>query len=221
MKKIILRVSLGLILIVIVIAGNLIVFNKQASRISQGKPIDKTAFQNSALLVIDIQEGTTGEFSANESYKKDSDALIQRINGIIEKSVENKIPVVYIRNEVSNPLVNLINSSLARGSRGADIDRRLKVVSDHTLSKEKQDAFSNAKLDSLLVKNRVGRLFITGLDAAYCVNSTLIAAKNRGYEVSVIGDAVISETDSLKDRMFKEFADKNIQVLSTGEFLRN
>ena len=99
----------------------------------------------------------------NEVFTRKADDLIQRINKITEKSVENGIPVIYIRSEISNPLINLINSSASVGSLGSQLDARLKTVSDFIIPKEKQDAFSNPKLDSILIQNEISSLFVVGL----------------------------------------------------------
>ena len=126
---------------------------------------------------------------------------------------------VYIRSEISNPLINLINSSVAVGSLGAQLDARLKIVSDFIIPKEKQDAFSNPKLDSMLIKNEISRLFVVGLDAAFCINSTIEGARNRGYKVVAISDAIISDPDTVKIQMLEEYADRGVDILDTKEFL--
>ena len=185
---------------------------------TEGTPIENYQPNNSALLVIDIQEYTTGEISVNEVFKTAADDLIRRINMITEKSAENGIPVIYIRSEISNPLINLINNSLAVGSLGAQLDRRLNILSDYVIPKEKQDAFSNSNLDSILIQSEISRLFVVGLDAAFCVNSTIEGARNRGYDIAVISDAIISDPDSMKNHMMDEFVNRGVEILSSQEF---
>jgi nicotinamidase-related amidase len=221
MKKIILSIVIILILFVATVIGNLIVLEKNDTIISQGTPIEKDSIEKSALLVIDIQVATTGKISNSDKFKNESEGLIQKINSIIDKSTQNNLPVIYIRSEITNWFVNLINDSYAKGSEGANLDNRLKVVSNHIITKDKQDSFCNPKLDSILIANRINKLFIVGLDAAFCVNSTINAAKNRKYQISVISDAVISAADSVKTRMLKEFTNKQIELLTTEEFLQN
>ncbi len=47
--------------------------------------------------------------------------------------IENRDPdqlaliVIYIKSEVVNPLINILNNSMARGSVGAELDKRLMV----------------------------------------------------------------------------------------------
>ncbi len=216
MKRILLWVVIVLVLIVAVLFGNLMLFERAAERVSEGVPIASFAAGKSALLVIDIQEGTTGKLALKESYIKASDSLIRLVNRLVDSASERNVPVIYVRSEVSNVLVNLINNSMSTGSEGAALDKRLKVVSDFYIPK--QNAFSNPILDSILIANQVNKLYITGLDAGFCVNSTIEAALNRGYAITVISNAVISETDSLKVQVFERLKAKGVTFLNSGEF---
>jgi len=218
-KKIIIRFAIVLLLFVVVVIVNLVFFVKKSSQISEGEKIERYETQKSALIVLDIQEGTTGAHSLDECYTSVSDDLIKTSNQLIESAKIKDIPVVYIKSEVSNKLVNIINNSMAVGSKGAQLDNRLKVISDLIFPKEKQDAFSNPKLDNYLIENKINKLFIIGLDAAHCVNSTITAAQNRSYRVTVISDALASKSDSLKIKMIEEFKNRNIVVISSSDFL--
>ena len=211
---------MAIVLIIGILFINLKVFEKRGSIVTKGIPIENYHSDNSVLVVIDIQEYTTGVVSINEVFTRRADDLIQRINKITEKSVESGIPVIYIRSEISNPLINLINNSASVGSLGAQLDARLKIVSDFIIPKEKQDAFSNPKLDSMLIKNEISRLFVVGLDAAYCVNSTIEGAMNRGYKIAAISDAIISDPDTVKIHMLKEYADRGVEILSAEKFFK-
>jgi nicotinamidase-related amidase len=218
-KKILLSLFGAIILVIGILYINLKIYMKKGTVVTTGVPIESYQSHNSALLVIDIQEYTTGDISLNEVYKKASDGLIRTINELIEKSAETGIPVIYIRNEVSNPLVNLINNSMAPGNPGAQLDRRLNIASNHILPKEKQDAFSNPQLDSILIANEISRLIIVGLDAAYCVNSTIEGARNRGYDIAVIRDAIVSDPDTMRNHMLNEFGNRDMEILDSKEFI--
>ena len=109
-KNIIFGIIGTIILFVVIVIVNLIIVGKNESIISKGQPIENYSEHNYALLVIDIQEATTGDVSMYPFFKKNSDDLIKNINQIAEKFKIQNIPVVYIRSEITNPLVNLINS---------------------------------------------------------------------------------------------------------------
>ena len=219
MKKIIFTIISVIVVCVAIIIVNFIIVEKSSSETLRGKPIVKNNAAKKALLVIDIQEGLTGKLAANDDYVIKSDELIANINQIADSSAGKNIPVIYVKNEISNFLINILNSSLAKGSPGAELDSRLKVVSNHVINKEKKDAFSNLLLDSILIKNEVNKLVFTGLDLAYCINSTIEAAQNRNYDICLITDAVLSETNSLKNEMLNKFRQSGCEIISSKEYL--
>ncbi len=76
----------------------------------------------------------------------------------------------------------------------------------HILPKRKNDPFTNPDLDRILTENHVGKLMLVGLDAAQCVTSTVQAALNRAYEISVVESAVICKTEIEKKDALDEFS---------------
>jgi nicotinamidase-related amidase len=145
--------------------------------------------------------------------------LISVVNRIIDSSARHDIPVIYVKNEISNPLINILNSSLASGSLGAELDSRLKVISRYIVNKDKSDAFSNPLLDTILVNNEINRLVIVGLDLAECVKSTIEAAENRGYDICLIGDALVVDPDSLKDVLLDTFKQRGCEIVSSNDYV--
>jgi nicotinamidase/pyrazinamidase len=222
MKKIIVGMVSVLALSVLVVVVNYIVWDKLSSRISEGKPIVQQETTKSAVLVIDIQEGITGHSATSDVFVKQSEELICVVNRIVDASARNNIPVIYVKNEISNPLINILNSSLAKGSPGAELDSRLTVVSPYIINKDMSDAFSNPLLDSILTKQDINKLVFTGLDLTQCVNSTILAAANRRYAICLISDALISEEpDSLKQDMLAKFKQRGFAVLSSTEYFQS
>ncbi len=219
MKRTIIRAlaTLGIIFVVLMIYTGYLYF--ASSSISKGEPIPKYDHPTSALLVIDIQEGTTGNVSVTEEYINQADALILNVNELVLLADSLNIPVVYIYHQIDNWLFNLATKGvLAKNSPGTAIDNRIKIVSKNIFSKEKMDAFCNPELDEFLKQHKINKLLITGMDAVYCVNRTVYAALNRGYKITVIQDAIISETESNKIEMIEQFKSDGIHVINSNEF---
>jgi nicotinamidase/pyrazinamidase len=221
MKKIIIAIISVPLLIILILVINFIVFQNAAVQVSKGKPISKKDTVKQALLVIDIQEGTTGSSSDEDYYKLKSEDLISSINQIADSSVKYNIPVIYIKNEITNFLINILNDTYAPGSPGAEFDARLNIVSDIILNKDKGDAFSNPALDSLLTKNEINKLVFTGLDLGHCINRTILAANNRNYDISLISDAVLAKSDSLKEVELDEFNQSGFEVIPSSKYFEN
>lgn len=222
MKKLLKKLSFSivalLVLCIVIVVVNFIIVEENSSVVTKGKPIVSKSEIKQALLVIDIQEGLTGKIATGDDYAKNSDELIGKINLLTDASVRKNIPVVYVKNEISNFLINILNSSLAQGGPGAELDSRLRVVSNYIINKDKRDAFSNSLLDSILIKNGINKLVFVGLDIAYCINSTIQAADNRKYDICLIKDAVISESDSLKSEMLNKFKQNGYEIISSKEY---
>lgn len=214
MNKFLLRLLVAILLIIAILAGNLALFNVTASKVTDGVPIENPDPESVALLVIDIQEGTTGPISTTESYVEQSEVFIRNVNLVIEDAQRKGHTLIYIRSEVVNPLINILNNSMAKGSDGAKLDKRLLVKPGHVLAKRKNDPFTNPELDRILTENRVGKLTLVGLDAAHCVTSTVQAALNRGYSISIVDDAVIGVTEVEKNDALAEFRKLGVEVIS-------
>ncbi|MBN1791956.1 MAG: isochorismatase family protein [Bacteroidales bacterium] len=212
-KKIIYGILGTIILMIAIVIVDLIIVSKNGSVISKGQPIESNSKTNYALLVIDIQEATTGDVSIYPFFKKHSDDLIRNINQIADSFRMQHLPVVYIRSEITNPIVNLINNAYAKGKPGAQFDKRLKAVSQLEVVKKYKDSFRKTNLDSILTEYKVNELYIVGLDAAECVNGTIEAAQKRNYRVNLIEEAILSKTVERKDSMMASFKERGVRVI--------
>jgi nicotinamidase/pyrazinamidase len=213
-KKIVLRILLVLGLVIAVLAGNLLLFNITSTRISEGTPIADPPPPNTALLVIDIQGGTTGGTSALTALKEQSEELIRRVNAIAGDMSARDCLIVYVRTEVVNPLLNVLNNTMARGTEGAELDPRLVIQPSEVVVKRKGDSFMGTGLDQILEEHQVGKLVLVGLDAAGCVRSTALAALNRGYQISLIEDAVIASKEEEKKEALGELSALGVEIIS-------
>jgi nicotinamidase/pyrazinamidase len=220
MRNVLISIPIVIVIIIGLFAFNLILYRKNVNSISLGTEIEAGIIERPALLVVDIQEGTTGSFSDLDFYKSSSGPLISRINQLIDSTGRYNIPVIYITNEVTNYLLNMVNDKLAEGSPGVMMDRRLKRVSGYLVMNEKMDAFGNPKLDSILTSRGINSLYFTGLDPASSIGNTLVAARNRNYRVGLIQDAVISGSESVKKKRLNEFRDKGCAVIQSSEYFR-
>lgn len=212
-KKIIFGILGFIILFFLIVLINLLITEQYGSIVTKGLPIENYNHPKSALLVIDIQEATTGHLSLTPSYQKNSEELIKSINRVIDSCINHNILIVFIRNEISNPLINLINNSFAKGSLGAQFDKRMKTTSGLEVIKKAKDSFKNTNLDSLLTSNKVSKLYIVGLDAADCINATVEASQNRHYTVNLFEEAILSKTSETKDSMIIVFKNRGVNVL--------
>lgn len=220
MKKIILTIVSIIILFILILAVNYFIFFQTVNEVSQGNPIAQTDTVKQALMVIDIQEATTGNYSDNEYYMKKSEDLIETINILTDSSAKHHIPIIYVKTVLHNFLLNILNDMYEPDGQGSKLDARLNVVSDNIFEKDKADAFSNTALDSFLVRNEINKLVFTGLDLNGCVNYTILAAENRNYKICLISDAVLAKSDSLKKVKLGNFKQSGYEIISSTEYLK-
>jgi nicotinamidase/pyrazinamidase len=211
-KKIAIRIALAAGIFILIVIANLVIFGIIASKVTEGVPIENRDPDRVALLVIDIQEGTTGSASATEAYMEQSETLITHVNRLAADAVEKEWPIVWVVSEVANPLINLVNSTMAKGSVGASLDKRLDATSDYLLVKRKNDPFTNPDLDRILEEEKIGSLVVVGLDAAHCISSTIEAALNRGYQIIVIEEAVITDDEEVKAEILLQFREMGVEI---------
>ena len=107
---------------------------------------------------------------------------------------------------------------MKKGTVGTQIDSRIHLVSEYIFPKEKKDSFSNPELDNFINKHQISRLYFVGLDEAHCVKNTISAALNRGYEIFVIEDALISETEDLKKEMIEDYKKNGVKIINSSVY---
>lgn len=168
---------------------------KRIVAVSRGEMIGNR--KNSALLLVDLQtvfweSGTypeTARKSAEAAIRTEADAA--RVQGD---------PVIALRQEWSIPSTKAIarltmKGQALEGSAGTELAPAFASLPDHVMVKRVQDAFETGELDTLLKSLDVGKLRIVGLDFNYCVQKTALAARNRGYEVTVVKAGTLAAGD--------------------------
>lgn len=132
----------------------------------------------SALLVIDVQNGVM-------AASQDSDAVVERIAGLVERAREQEVPVVWVQHS---------SDDLPRGSEQWEYVPGLRRAEGEALvHKEYGDAFEGTDLDDVLAAAGVGRLVVAGAQTDACIRSTIHGGFARGYDVTLVGDAHTTE----------------------------
>ena len=132
---------------------------------------------HSALLVIDVQEAVIED-------AWDMEGFLGRLNALIEQARETGTPIIFIQHE------EVGEEALSPGSSGwqlaSDLDFR---PGDLLVHKKYRDGFADTELDDLLGDVGAKRLFVTGSQSDYCVQTTATSALAHGYDVALVADA--------------------------------
>ena len=183
-----------------------------------GEKIPDYGMKAQALLVIDVQEDYTGANAVRPF--KDRETLVASTNILVSEAEKRKMPVVYVENIIDHPFFKpLMNGLNAEGAPGTKTDARIVRIPDSvTLSKNRSDSFSNPKLDEFLRSKKINELILCGLDGAYCVKSTALGGVNRGYKVTIIPEAVASESGYTKQELMDIWKKAGVEVIPLKDY---
>lgn len=130
--------------------------------------------RNSALLVIDVQNGVVDD-------AHDRDGVVSRIGSLVDRAREAEVPVIWVQH---------VDEDLPEGSQAWQYVPELEFgAGEPVVGKYYGDSFEDTNLETLLAQRGVGHLIITGAQSDQCVRSTLHGAIARGYDATLVGDA--------------------------------
>jgi nicotinamidase-related amidase len=129
---------------------------------------------NTALLVIDVQNGAVAE-----AYERDR--VVANIAALVDRARAAGVEVVWVQHN---------NDELRAGSDSwRYVPELVRRDSEPLVQKEYGDAFEETELAAVLAAGGIGRLLVAGAQTDECIRSTLHGAITRGYDVTLIGDA--------------------------------
>ena len=133
---------------------------------------------NTALLVIDVQNGVV-----DGNHERDS--VVANVGSLVDRARQEGVPVVWVQHS---------DEGLARGSDEWRIVPELTPrETEPLIEKNYGDSFEATPLETVLSGLRVGRLIVVGAQTDACVRSTLHGAFARGYDATLVSDAHTTE----------------------------
>jgi nicotinamidase-related amidase len=136
---------------------------------------------NTALLVIDVQNGVVGE-----AYERD--AIIANIAALVDKARAADVDVVWVQHN---------DDDLKKDSESWQyVPELVRQDSEALIQKEYGDAFEATDLESVLAARGIGQLIVSGAQTDACIRSTLHGAIARGYDATLVSDAHTTEDQS-------------------------
>jgi nicotinamidase-related amidase len=132
---------------------------------------------NTALLVVDVQNGAVDGATRR-------DEVVANIAALVDRARAEHVPVVWVQDSLD-------------GSTGTEAWEIVPELSpgerDPLVHKDYGDAFEQTALESVLSGLEVGRLIVVGAQTDMCIRSTLHGALARGYDTTLVSDAHTTE----------------------------
>lgn len=133
---------------------------------------------NTALVVIDVQNGVVGE--AHER-----DAVVANIGALVDKARGEGVPVVWVQHS---------DDQLEKGSEAWQyVPELAHGESEPVVHKTFGDSFEGTDLEAVLAGAGIGHLVVTGAQTDQCIRNTIHGAFVRGYDVTLVSDAHTTE----------------------------
>lgn len=133
---------------------------------------------NTALLVVDVQNGVM-------KSAHDRETVVANIDRLVDKARASRAPVIWVQH-VSDQLV-------AGGEAWRIVPELSPDPAEPHLEKRWGDCFEETALEDMLAGLGVGRLVVAGAQTDACIRSTLHGALARGYDTILVGDAHTTE----------------------------
>ncbi len=134
-----------------------------------------------ALVVIDVQKGM---FAFPHMQPFDGNGTIARINQLITKARKTEVSIIFVQHDGG------AGHPLELGASGYDLHADLLLESeDLILVKQHCSAFQDTNLFTVLSEIGARHLIICGLQTEYCVDTTVRAAFEKGFTITLAGDA--------------------------------
>ncbi len=158
-----------------------------------------------ALLIIDVHNDyfPGGRMELYGSL----DASI-RIKDLLQHFRKELMPVIHIQHISTRPG----STFFLPGTHGAEIHENLKPSKDEKIiTKNFPNSFRDTELNNYLKDNNISKLIITGMMTHMCVDTTVRAAYDLGYECIVVSDCCatknlrIYETEVMAENVQNSF----------------
>jgi nicotinamidase-related amidase len=136
---------------------------------------------NTALVVIDVQNGVVGD-----AYRRDQ--VVANIGTLVERARDDGVQVIWVQHS---------DEQLQKGSEAWEyVPELVRQDSEPLVHKTFGDSFEATDLEEVLARAGVGHIVVAGAQTDACIRSTIHGAFTRGYDVTLVGDAHTTEDQS-------------------------
>lgn len=144
-----------------------------------------------ALLIIDVQNDY---FPNGKMELKDTRPVSLKIKELLELCRNKSVPVIHVQHISVKPG----STFFLPGTFGAEIHDNVRPLkNEKIIIKNYPNSFRNTELQAHLMENHISKLIITGMMTHMCIDTSVRAAFDLGYECIVAGDCCTTRDLSL------------------------
>jgi nicotinamidase-related amidase len=177
-----------------------------------------------ALLVMDLQNVIVDRFVSAPD-------LIGRLEQVISNARQNSVPIIYVvvkfRDqfpEVSprNKAFGMLKAGgfpINEGNPAADIHSAVAPQAhDVVVTKRRVGAFSGSDLEIVLRAQEIDHLFLTGIATSGVVLSTLRAAADMDYKITVLSDCCYDKDEEVQRVLMEKVFPSQSDVITAQQW---
>lgn len=147
-----------------------------------------------ALLIVDVQNDY---FKGGAMPLDDAFEACKNIRFILERFRDKNLPVIYIRHLSSRPGATFF----IPGTSGSEIHPLLQPLPEEVVvEKHYPNSFRQTNLLTVLQDLKITDLVVCGMMTHMCVDATVRAAKDLGFDCTVISDACATRALSIQGK---------------------
>lgn len=157
------------------------------------------------LMIVDIQSS----FYTGKSFESMANQMVQEANKLIGNFDPSK--VIYIK--AGGKVLSISGKGISTSIVYPDLDSNLNLVSQNIFTKIEGDAFTSEELSVFLNRNNAKKIYLIGLMAEKCIQSTALGGKERGFEIILIPKAIIGTSEKKKVKALKKMSEKGVSIM--------
>ena len=155
-----------------------------------------------ALVLLDLQKGVLGPSGRGMVAESEIEPMLAAVGKLVAGAKSNGVAIVFVRTE-------------AHG----DLDSRLSTDGGPMFAKTRRDAFSNPELEEFFHTRSIDHLVLAGASVDGSVAFTSAGARNRGYKVQVVADAIGAATDARREHALRQLQQEGVEIIDTERVL--
>ena len=173
---------------------------------------------NSALLVIDMQNGFLNESSP--LFIDGAPETVPACTAVISACREKGIPVFFVRRIYNADGSNVEHIRLEAWGRGGK-PLSPECPQETPAEMPRYSAFFSTELDLILRRLGVRHVILTGTTTPNCIRASCYDAISLDYAVTVLSDCTSSKTAEIQKSNLRDMANIGAEITDSDTFLRN